>query len=183
MVAQYMSHTVIDMSTLPVQNPNILWLRILADDAISQEYMERALLPYLEADPVAWEVKRSQWGHVDGAGALIVRLGNNSKRSGLVQVCKDIGNVPLNGQGWISFGDSWNDPPMLEWSEHSVVPSNAKNKDAVRAAKEVHSKTNDADFVAEVLERVLSGAPQNLRDAASIGQLVSQPKQVGRSNL
>lgn len=76
-----------------------------------------------------------------------------TKGTGLAHLAKILG---VARERTIAIGDSDNDLPMLEWAGLGIAMGNAN--DAVRAAADVAVASNDADGVAEAIERFLLGA-------------------------
>ena len=72
-----------------------------------------------------------------------------------------------DGEGWLSFGDGWNDVEMLQWSQASEAPSNAKHEGARAAAKSISALDNDGGFVAARLVAELRGSGGVLSATAS----------------
>jgi hypothetical protein len=67
----------------------------------------------------------------------------------LAELVAERGHGP---DGVIAFGDMPNDLAMLEWAGHGVAVANA-HPDVLAVVDEV-TATNDADGVAQVLERL-----------------------------
>lgn len=76
-----------------------------------------------------------------------------TKATGLSVAARRVGAAAA---GTIAFGDMPNDIPMLRWSGHGVAMAGA-HPELVAVADEV-TASNDADGIAEVLERLLAAA-------------------------
>jgi hydroxymethylpyrimidine pyrophosphatase-like HAD family hydrolase len=74
-----------------------------------------------------------------------------SKASTLEQLIDEEG---LTASDVVAFGDMPNDVEMIAWAGHGVAVANA-HPEVLAVADEV-TGTNDADGVAEVLERLFS---------------------------
>ena len=136
------------------------WMRLLAGRrGVRASELLRQILPLLEderaaAGGVHWVARESDFALADGTGAVILRPHGVNKAVGLRCVCRALG-WPEDGSGWITFGDSWNDIEMLQWSEASVAPSNATDKGARASAKTISRLDNDQGFIGERMERAM----------------------------
>jgi Cof subfamily protein (haloacid dehalogenase superfamily) len=86
--------------------------------------------------------------HSSSDGLLEISAGGVSKASGLASLAEQWG---ISAEEVVAFGDMPNDLPMLAWAGRSVGMANAHPE--VLAAVDEVTASNDADGVAQVLER------------------------------
>ena len=85
-----------------------------------------------------------------GAGHLEILNPGNSKRTGLLHICRELN---LNPEHIIAFGDSENDIPLAQTCAAFVAMENADP--ALMKLSTLQTASNDADGVAIILEDLL----------------------------
>ncbi|MFC7731187.1 Cof-type HAD-IIB family hydrolase [Actinomadura keratinilytica] len=116
-----------------------------------------------DADPDSLSVKaREAVGdlvtvtHSSGSGLLEMSAHGVTKASALAELCAEYG---IPSADVVAFGDMPNDLPMLTWAGTSYGVANAHP--VVLAAVTHTTAGNDDDGVAQVLERLFPGVPED----------------------
>jgi hydroxymethylpyrimidine pyrophosphatase-like HAD family hydrolase len=109
-----------------------------------------AAAPSLE---VALAVKPSGLD-MPGFSSVEISREGGGKREALRYLCSRLG-LADDGSDVLAFGDGSNDDEMLAWAGRSIAPANGQ-PGTKAVAKSVSGLTNDDDFVAAELERLLA---------------------------
>ncbi|MFJ4223153.1 Cof-type HAD-IIB family hydrolase [Microbacterium sp. NPDC089695] len=88
---------------------------------------------------------------LSGAPFVEVMAEGVTKATGLARLCE---HLDIDRADVVAFGDALNDVEMLHWAGHGVAMANAE--DAVKAAADETTASNDDDGVARVIERMLN---------------------------
>lgn len=112
------------------------------NDEKSTKMINELINKYGNEHNFAWSLS-----HDDVSYLEITR--KNADKGLAVKFVADQMNISL--EQTISFGDSGNDEFMLKTTHYSIAPKNA-TKDALRGAKYQSPKTNDEDFIVDILK-------------------------------
>ena len=86
-----------------------------------------------------------------------ITANGTTKETALDRLVRQLSPAGMSADNCIAFGDGTNDIEMLAWAGVGVSMGNAETE-AVTAAANIATATNDEDGVALVLERMLAEA-------------------------